>query len=221
MAGIIEVAVIDDHTMARQGVIDTLERTTEFRVIAEGRTADDAVAIAMKSRPHIILLDIGIAGGGIVATRAIAELTGGTKPAVIVLTEEEGEDMVCAALDAGAKGYLPKSRHETELARVIRTVTSGGTYVSPDLAGRLLLGRAARNMVVRRSDTAAIAAARDEQIMRLVSRGYSNREIALQLHIPEATIATCVARVVDRIAGFDRPDSARDSVRPFVSTLQH
>jgi two-component system, NarL family, nitrate/nitrite response regulator NarL len=219
MAGVIEIALIDDHPMARQGIASIIEREDGFRVVAEGRTADDAVAIATQRKPDIILLDIDIAGGGIAATRAIAKAAAGGRTAVIVLTEDESEDAVCAALEAGARGYLPKSRHQAELARVIRAVANGENYVSPDLAGRLLLGRAARNMIVSTNDRSALLAARDEQIMRLVSRGYSNREIASQLHIPETIIAGCVARVVDRIAAIDRLDQGHDARRLYAGSM--
>ncbi len=199
MTGLIRVAIVDDQSLARMGVIALLQQEADIEVVAQGRTAADAIAIARLNRPDIILLDTTVAGDGVRAAGMIAAMADADGVRVIMLSESEDEATVCAAMSAGARGYLTKERHEAELVAVIRSVHAGENYVSPHLGGRLLLGRAARNGQLRKGETAA-AMTRDEKIMRMVSRGYSNREIAEDMGLPESAVVHCVEGVLARIA---------------------
>lgn len=210
------IAIVDDQSLARMGVSALLEQDPDIEIVAQGRSAADAIALARIHRPDILLLETGVCGHGRQVKDLLSALADGELVRVIVLTEAEDEETVCAAMGAGARAYLPKARHQAELLDAVRTVQAGETYVSPSLAGRLLLGRAARNGMLRK-DSAAVMSL-DERIMRLVSRGYSNREIARDLDLAETTVVRCVDGVLARMArdhdAVPRPPVVRELHRP-------
>lgn len=210
------IAIVDDQSLARMGVAALLEQDPDIEIVAQGRSAADAIALARIHRPDILLLETRVCGHSRRVKDLLSALADGESVRVIVLTEAEDEETVCAAMGAGARAFLPKARHKAELLDAVRTVQAGETYVSPSLAGRLLLGRAARTGVQRKDAAAAMSL--DERIMRLVSRGYSNREIARDLDLTETTVVRCVNGVLARMARdhgvMPRPAEHSESLRP-------
>ncbi len=197
----IRVAVIEEDAMTRAALVEALAGEPDVEIVAQGRDAADAMAATRLHDPDVVLLDAGSSGVGPLVTRAIADRAGEGGPWIVALSSNEDEDAVCMALAAGARAFMPKSRHREELAGVVRAVRAGESYVSPNLAGRLLVGRARR---VARAGTPVFASF-DERIMRLVSRGLSNREIARRLDLAESVVARCVERVLARIADQQAP----------------
>ncbi len=185
MCGAIRIAVIDDHPMFRDGVAQIFTSMDDIEVIAEGATAADAIRVAQELRPDVMLLDISLPGGGLEAAAAI----GRTCPDVrtIILTASESELDVAAALQAGARGYILKGCSGAEVAETARAIFNGESYVAPSLAARLLIQMGKRPNVAASKPTNDLTN-REEEILSLVSRGMTNKEIANRLHLTERTV---------------------------------
>ncbi|SRR5579871_1298013 len=185
MSDAIRIAVIDDHPMFREGAVQTLTCVDGIEVVAEGATADDALRVAGESRPDIMLLDISLPGGGIEAAANIARAYPSVR--AVMLTASESEHDVASALQAGARGYILKGSSGAEVVETVRAVFKGASYVAPGLAARLLI------QMGKRTDEAASKpandlTAREEEILALVSRGMTNKEIANRLQLTERTV---------------------------------
>ena len=197
MADRIRIAVIDDHPLFREGAATTLRSDDEFEVVAEGASADDAIRIAQDELPDVILLDVSMPGGGIKAARAIARACPVVK--MIMLTVSESEDHVAAALEAGARGYVLKGIRGPELVRTVRAIHEGETYVTPGLAARLLVQlRQAAPAPAVKSEFSELTP-REAQILDLVARGLTNKEIARDLALSEKTVKHYMTNVMQKL----------------------
>jgi two-component system nitrate/nitrite response regulator NarL len=201
------IVVVDDHPLFREGVVRTLRGIADFDVVGEGTSADDAIRLAQEQLPDLILLDVSMPGGGIHAAERISADCPVVK--IVMLTVSEHDDDVTAALRAGARGYILKGVGGTELIGIVRDVLSGEAYVSPDLAARLLADMGARP----RGDTAertllADLTAREEQILKRVARGLSNKEIGLELNIQEKTVKHYMTNILQRLQVRNRVEAA-------------
>lgn len=181
----IRIAVIDDHPMFREGVLQIFAGTADIRVVAEGATAADAVKVARELRPDVMLLDLSLPGGGLEAAGIIA----GTFPSVraVMLTASESEFDVAAALTVGARGYIVKGSSGVEVVETVRAVFNGESYVAPSFAGRL---PAQLRMHCKPSahKCANDLTGREEVVLSLVSLGLRNKEIANRLHLNERSV---------------------------------
>jgi DNA-binding NarL/FixJ family response regulator len=136
MADLLQIAIVDDHPLFREGVAFILDQQPDLEVVAQGASAADAVAIASQRLPDLMLLDVSMPGGGLNAVREIATAYPVVK--VVMLTVSENEDDVTAALRAGARAYVLKGVAARELVGILRAVAAGDVYVTPTLAASLL-----------------------------------------------------------------------------------
>jgi len=136
MAETLQIAIVDDHPLFREGVAATLRRQPGFEVVAEGASAAEAVAIAAARLPDIMLLDLSMPGGGLEAVRQIAMAYPVVKS--IMLTVSQDEEDVTTALRARARAYVLKGVAARELVEIIRSVAAADAYVTPSLAASLL-----------------------------------------------------------------------------------
>lgn len=209
----IRIAVIDDHPLFREGVTRSLSEVGGFEIVGVGGTGDDAVRIVQEKRPHILLMDISMPGGGISAIRLILELVPDQK--IVMLTVSEASDDVSRALNSGAKGYVLKGVGSRALAEVIRTVASGESYVSPTLSARLLSDLSARSDPLSRPDPISDLTAREREILKLVAGGLSNKRVALQLNLQEKTVKHHMTHILAKLRVSNRTEAAmalRDAV---------
>lgn len=193
MAGRISIVVIDDHSLFRAGVIQTLELDPDIKVVGEGGTGDKAVELAERLRPDIILLDISMPGNGIEAARRIAARAGA--PRIIMLTVSEDDDSVIAALEAGAVGYILKGIESLHLITAVKSVAAGDSFVSPNLTMRLLSG-------VRNKLTPGMLdrlTVQEQRILRLVAQGLSNREVGERIGVLEKTVKFHMTRIMAKL----------------------
>lgn len=205
MTDTVRIAVVDDHPMFRSGVVATLASEPTFEIVAEGSTAGEAISIADRLMPDILLLDISLPGCGLAAARKIAAATPIVK--VVMLTASESEEHVMAALEAGARGYMLKGIGSADLVRTMKDIIYGETYVTPSLAARLL--RQARQPApALRSAEAAHLTAREEQILDQVANGSTNKEIANRLKISEKTVKHYMTNIMEKLQVRNRVEAA-------------
>jgi DNA-binding NarL/FixJ family response regulator len=182
----IHIAVVDCYPMYRQGVIEAIKRRKGFVLVAEGATAEDARRIARVYRPEILLLETGVPDG-IEAAAEIAAGTPGVK--VVVLTALEGVLPIAKALGAGVKGYILKGVTGAELLSAIELIHAGQPYVTPELASKLLMeSKGGPLHAASKTRPTGKLSAREQQVLSHVSRGLTNKEIAVELGLNIRTI---------------------------------
>lgn len=206
MSDPLQIAIIDDHPLFREGVVHTLGAQPDIEVVGEGESADDAVRIVAERMPDILLLDVSMPGGGLNAVRQIAAAFPVVK--VVMLTVSESEDDVTAALRAGARAYVLKGVASRELARIIRSVAAGEVYVTPSLAASLLYeltGGRGPNATPNPLDGLT---ERERQILERVAAGDSNKEIGAQLGVSEKTVKHHMTNILQKLQARNRVEAA-------------
>jgi two-component system nitrate/nitrite response regulator NarL len=202
----IRIAVVDDHPMLRAGVVRTLLDEGDFEVVGEGSSAADAIELAKQALPDVLLLDMNMPGSGHTAVERIAALCPAVK--IIMLTVQEDYESVTSALRLGARGYVLKGVGGSELVAIIRSVHDGGSYISPSLAAKVLSDISRRSMKEIPDDPRDVLTAREEQILRLIGDGLSNKEIGLRLDLKEKTVKHYVTNILQKLQLRNRVEAA-------------
>jgi DNA-binding NarL/FixJ family response regulator len=192
----IRVLIVDDHPVVREGLRVVLEDTKEMEVVGEAGSAEEALSSVERALPDIVLLDLELPGMN--GVDAIPRLAGAAShPRVIILTAYDTEERVLAALKAGAVGYVLKGAPAGEIAQAIRAVAGGGSYLTPRVAARVV----AQVNAPRRS---GLLTARERQVLRLVARGRSNKQIARDLSITERTVKFHMTSIFNKLGADNR-----------------
>jgi len=202
----IRVVVVDDHPLFRSGVVRTLEEEPDITVAAEGASAQEAIDLVAIHAPDVALLDISMPGNGIVAAQKIAVAHPGVK--IAMLTVSENDQDVMKALEAGACGYVLKGVGAHELVTMIRGVTAGESYVSPSLAARLLVAMKSSGGAPTPQSALANLTDREEQILRLVAKGLSNKEVGRELDLQEKTVKHHMTSILQKLKARNRVEAA-------------
>ncbi len=207
MSDKIQLFIVDDHPLFRDGVIQTLKAEPDMEIVGEATTALEAVRLASELLPDVILLDITIPGGGLNAARTIAATLPVTK--IIMLTASEAEEDVLAALKAGARGYILKGVSARELTKIVRNVYAGEAYVTPTLAASLL-SEMNGNWRGQRPPTNPLdeLTDRERQILEKVASGLSNKEIAQQVFLTEKTVKHYMTNILQKLQVRNRVEAA-------------
>jgi DNA-binding NarL/FixJ family response regulator len=209
---VIRVLVVDDHALVRAGFVLVLRSDPEMEVVGEACDGLEAVAKAAELEPDVILMDIRMPKlDGIEATRRIMERRRGTH--VLVLTTYDLDEYVYEALKAGASGFLLKDEPPERLLLGIRAAAAGDALLAPSITRRLIEEFVQRERPAE-SPALATLTPRELEVLRLVSRGLSNQEIANELVVTEATVKTHVARVLSKL-------ELRDRVQAVVFAYEH
>ena len=207
MADRIHVVVVDDHPLFREGVAATLESAEDIEVVGQGSSAEDALRLARDQMPDVLLLDVSMAGGGINATRAIANAYPVIK--IIMLTVSEKEEDVLGSLKAGARGYILKGVTARELVRIVKAVYDGESYVTPTLAASLLTEWSGEASPGRGpADPFGDLTEREHDILELLATGSSNKEIATRLGLSEKTVKHYVTNILQKLQVRNRVEAA-------------
>ena len=188
----LKVLVVDDHPIMRYGVVAIIQARGDMSVVAQCGTADEAVKLFHEHRPDLTLMDLRLPDrGGVEAIREIRRFA--PQARFIVLTTYEGDEDIHQALEAGARGYLIKGMPHEALIDALRKVHAGGRFVPPPVA---------RALASRLPGTEL--SSREREVLSLLVRGRSNREIAEELRIKEATVKSHVSVILMRLNVTDR-----------------
>lgn len=207
MSGNIQIVIVDDHPLFREGVATTLRAERDIDIIGQDDSAQAAIHLASNQRPDIILLDIDIPGGGLNAAATIADTCPMTK--IVILTVSAEEEHLIAALKVGARAYILKGIAARELVRILRAVAAGETYVPPALAANLLL-----ELTNTRSASRAPSSPLDEltereyQIVEGIASGLTNKAISQQLYLSEQTVKHYVTNILQKLHAHNRVEAA-------------
>jgi len=198
--------LVDDHEVVRLGLKTLLERHPDFEVVAEAGTAAEAVAKALHHKPDVVVMDIRLPGeSGIDACRQITEKLPDAK--VIMLTSYAEDEMLFAAIRAGAAGYVLKQIGGDDLVRAIETVGRGEALIAPSLIKRVL---AEVRRAAQREEAAAFAelTLQERQVLALIAEGKTNREIAQALFLGEGTVRNYVSSILSKLNVSNRAEAA-------------
>lgn len=200
------VIVVDDHAIFRAGVVQILSTSTDLDIVGQGASASDAIALAGTLQPDIALIDVSMPGGGIEAAKAIHGSWPQTK--IVMLTVSEEEDTVLRALAAGASGYALKGIPAPELISVVRSVLMGEPYLPSSMAARLVSTMMRRKE--QHSPTARIAALspKEARTLRLLARGFSNKEIAEATGVQVKTVKFHISNIFSKLGVRSRVEAA-------------
>ena len=193
----IRIVVADDHPIVRGGLVALLSAADDIEVVGEASDGEMAVQLALESLPDLVLMDLRMPGiDGDVSTARILSAQPGIR--VVVLTTYESDDSILRAIEAGASGYLLKAAPQEEILAGIRSVARGEVALAPSIAALLVRRvRAPQTRSVTLSD-------RETQVLALVAAGMSNRTIAAELFVSEATVKTHLLHTFEKLGVSDR-----------------
>jgi DNA-binding NarL/FixJ family response regulator len=196
MTGLIRVAIIDDHPLFREGVVDALGGVEGIEVVGQGAAAADALRIAQEHSPDVMLLDVMIAGGGIEAASNVVRAHPNVH--IIMLTAFDDGQHVESALKAGARGYLLKGSGAEEIVQAVRAIAAGDPYVAPILAARLLCKKVDTIEATAASNRHNLTS-REAEVLALLARGLSNKEIARAFGCTERTVKHHMTSIMQKL----------------------
>jgi DNA-binding NarL/FixJ family response regulator len=202
----IGVLLADGQGLVRAGMRALLEGEPGLVVLGDAASGDEAVALARRLRPDVLLIDLGVPGlDGLEATRRITSDAGLPDVSVVILTAGENDGDLFDALRAGASGFLVKDTEPADLVRAVRVVASGGAQLSPSSASRLIREFASQPDPQRPvPELLDELTAREREVMTLVAMGLTNGEIAERLVVSPATAKTHVSRTMVKLRAHDR-----------------
>lgn len=190
----IRVAIVDDHPIVTDGIVANLRADPELAVVATGASVDEALALAERERPDVLVLDLELQGRS--ALDAIAPLKASSPSTrIVIFSAYAGEERVAAAFERGAESYVLKGTTSDELVAAIRAVARGEAFVPPAIAAQL--ARAVRAPRERLT-------AREREILTLLAEGLSNRAVGERLGIAERTVKFHVGEILARLGASNR-----------------
>ena len=211
----INVLIVDDHAVVRQGVRALLETEPDINIVGEAADGAEALQAIRKLKPDVVLLDLMMPKleGTEVIRRVVAD---GLKSRILVLTSFATDDKVFPAIKAGALGYLLKDSGPRELVDAIHQVHQGESSLSPAIARKLVLelSRPANQPL-----TTDPLTPRELEVLRLIARGMSNQEISDELVVSEATVRTHVSNILSKLHLASRTQAALYALREGLASL--
>jgi DNA-binding NarL/FixJ family response regulator len=201
MSESIRILIVDDHNIVRQGLVALLNTVAGFEVVAEASDGEDAIQVYRKFKPDVTLMDLRLPRlSGVDAITRIRQEASAAR--FIVLTTFDGDEDIYRALQAGAKGYLLKGVDVEELAEAIRTVHAGKSRIPAFVAEKLAERMGGPSLTARELD-----------VLQRIVAGRSNKEIASDLNISEATVKTHINSILSKLGVSDRTHAATTALQ--------
>lgn len=205
----INIVLVDDHHVVRKGLALLLNSHPEMSVIGEGTNGKEAIELAKNLTPEIMIMDLLMpVMDGIAATKHIVETIPNVK--VLILTSMSDQDHAIPALDAGASGYLLKESDPEELILAIKKAVNGETYIHSKITAELMTA-----MQTNKSKQTSLDSLtqREKEVLKEITNGKSNKEIASALYITEKTVKTHVSNILSKLELQDRTQAALFAIR--------
>src|SRR4051794_14258947 len=206
----LRILLADDHHVVRAGLRALIDAQEDMEVVAEAADGEAACRLATELGPDVAVMDVSMPLlGGAQATERIVQ--GRPETRVLALTVHEDRSYLQQLLQAGASGYVLKRAAADELIHAIRAVARGGTYLDPAMTGKVLGGPVGRPAGAGPRGEAL--SDREEEVLRLIARGFTNREIAAQLDVSVKTVETHRARAMEKLGLESRADIVGHAIR--------
>jgi DNA-binding NarL/FixJ family response regulator len=188
----VKILIVDDHPIMRVGIAALISSSKEMECVGQAGTGEEAIQQHAALKPDVTLMDLRLPGiSGVETIRRIRQRAPDAR--IIVLTTYEGDEDIHQAMEAGASGYLVKGLPQEMLVSAVRRVHAGGRYLPPPMSQALAARTPDSNLSTR-----------ERQVLALVAKGNSNKEIAVQLGITEATVKCHVSVILMRLSASDR-----------------
>ena len=205
----IKLLLVEDHHIVRRGLVFFLKTREEFEIIGEAENVEEALHFMQKERPDVVLMDVSMPKmDGIEATKRLKQYDETIK--VLILSSFSEQDYVIPALEAGADGYQLKEVQPEQLVASIIAVHQGNANFHPKVTPALM-GRSAVKKEVE--NPFSMLTKREQEVLREIAKGRSNKEIAAELHITEQTVKTHVSNVLAKLEVDDRTQAALYAVK--------
>lgn len=203
----IRILVVDDHFMVRMGLSASLNVEPDLKVVAEAASGEAALQLYRKHHPDLVMMDLRLPGmSGVECTAAItAEFP---QARILIVSTHSSEEEIFRVMQAGARGYVLKSIVREELLRAVREVHDGGTYLDPVVASHLAERKTHRPL-----------SSREVEVLRLVAKGFGNKEIATALNIAEVTVKLHVSHTLEKLEVKDRTQAATVALQRGIISL--
>ena len=220
------VLIVEDHPLVIQGLRRVIEAEADMLIVGEASRGDDAVRLAGELAPNIILMDVNLPGkNGLQATIEIKRLANCEETGVIILTAYDDEEQQVRALRAGAAAYFPKDVRPSELLPAMRAIAQGKHFINGKVTSRVdtlrwLAEKMERSVPATAHGAFAPLSDREQEVLQLLVRGDSNKEIARTLHIHYQTVKNHVSSVLHKLAVEDRTQAAVLALRRGLVRLE-
>ena len=212
------VLIADDHPLVREALHRTLEAEEDMEVVAEAGDGEEAVKLASELKPDVVVMDIVMPKlNGIEATRKIKEIAPDT--AILILTAYDDDEYVLGLLDAGAAGYLLKSARGRDLVGAIRAIRSGESVLHPKIIAKLL--KRATVAPAEQHKASALLSERESEVLKLVTSGMSNKEIAENLFLSQRTVKAHLTSVFNKLTIASRSEAIVKGLQWGLVTLEN
>lgn len=204
----IRLLIVDDHSLMRIGLVTSINIEPDMAVVAEAGSGAQALELYRQHQPDIVLMDLRLPGmAGDEVTAQLCKQFPGAK--VIVLSTFEGHEDIFRCVQAGARSYLSKSVPLEELLRAIRAVHAGQNYLPPEIGARLMERMHAPEL-----------SAREHEVLKLIVKGCTNKEIASQLFIAETTVKDHVSKILIKLHASDRTQASTVAIQRGIVHLE-
>jgi two-component system, NarL family, response regulator NreC len=224
----LDVLLVDDHKIMRDGIKAILSRANDFRVVGDAENGADAVQFTKRLRPHMVLMDIGLPGlNGVETTQEILRFHPDCK--IVILSMYDDENSVVGAIRAGARAFILKRASDMDLLEALRMVAAGGIYLSPLVSDRLLSRIQKGDLESRQPHSALdLLSPRELQVLRMVAEGKTSKEIGNLLDLSEQTVRSYRKTMMRKLhvnnvagltqlalsSGLTQPSSAQHGAHP-------